>query len=327
MESAKFAENLSIFVEVAQARSFSAVARRKGMVASSIARQIDALEAELKVPLFTRSTRALVTTDAGDLLFERATKILHDLTDARSEVISLEQNVRGLLRVSCLPAFGRRHVVPHLTRLFEKYPELNVELELTERIVDPVVDRTDIVIRVGQQPDSTLIGQRIASHRYAICASPAYLARHGRPIRIQDLVGHRLIDRRHSTSIRGWREFLGPEHASRMTYGFECNDCDSRRLSVLQGLGIALVPDWSIGEDIGAGRVIELTLQDMPPQQDSGIYLLRALPRASAKLRAFSEHLISNIGSPPNWLQAMGCDTGTGIGTSQEESSSRPHTN
>src|ERR1700751_4921621 len=98
MESAKFAENLSIFVEVAQARSFSAVARRKGMVASSVARQIDALENELQVALFTRSTRALVRTDAGNLLFERAVKILHDMTDARSEVTSLEQGVSGLLR-------------------------------------------------------------------------------------------------------------------------------------------------------------------------------------------------------------------------------------
>lgn len=305
MESAKFTENLSIFVEVAQARSFSAVARRKGMVASSIARQIDALEAELQVPLFTRSTRALVTTDAGDLLYERATKILHDLIDARSEVISLEQNVRGTLRVSCLPAFGRRHVVPHLIKLAERYPELAVELELTERIVDPVVDRTDLVIRVGQQPDSTLIGQRIASHRYVICASPAYLAHHGRPASLADLAVHRLIDRRHSTSMRGWREFLGPEHASRMTYGFECNDCDARRLAVLQGLGIALVPDWSIGEDIGAGRVVELALQDLTSPEETGIYLLRALPRANAKLRAFSEHLLQCIGSPPVWLRAM----------------------
>ena len=114
MESVKFAENLAMFVDVAQARSFSAVARRKGLVASSVARQIDALEQDLKVTLFTRSTRALVMTDSGSLLFDRAVKILHDMSVVRSEVVSAEQAVQGLLRVSCVPAFGRRHVVPHL---------------------------------------------------------------------------------------------------------------------------------------------------------------------------------------------------------------------
>src|SRR6188474_1263139 len=87
MESIRFAESLSMFVDVAQARSFSAVARRKGLAASSVARQIDALEQDLNVPLFTRSTRALMLTEAGSLLFERAVKILHDMTDARSEVV------------------------------------------------------------------------------------------------------------------------------------------------------------------------------------------------------------------------------------------------
>src|SRR5215207_4145344 len=100
MESIKFAENLAMFVDVARARSFSAVARRKGLVASSVARQIDALEHDLKVTLFTRSTRALVMTDSGSLLFDRAVKILHDMSVVRSEVVSSEQSVQGLLRVS-----------------------------------------------------------------------------------------------------------------------------------------------------------------------------------------------------------------------------------
>jgi len=128
MESIKFAENLAVFVEVAQAQSFSEVARRRGVVVSSVARQINALETELGVSLFTRSTRALTKTDPGELLFERAVRILHDLTDARSEVTSLEKGVSGLLRVSCLPAFGRHHVLPHLAAFNEKYPLLNIEL-------------------------------------------------------------------------------------------------------------------------------------------------------------------------------------------------------
>src|SRR3546814_6933578 len=90
------------------------------------------------------------------MLLERAVKILHDMTEMRSEVLSLEQNVQGLLRVSCLPAFARRYIVPLLDSLFERYPRLQVDLELTERLVDPVVDRIDAVVRVGHQPDSSL---------------------------------------------------------------------------------------------------------------------------------------------------------------------------
>src|SRR5690606_28287720 len=185
METEKFAEYMSVFVQVAQSNSFSAVARSKGMAASSVSRQIDALEGELGICLFTRSTRALVLTDAGELLLERALKILQDMTDARDELISLEQNVSGVLCVSCLPAFGRRHVVPHLPDLFAKYPKLSVELDLTERTVDPGVDRMDAVLRVGQQPDSSLISQTTASQRYVICASPDYLLAHGPPATVQ----------------------------------------------------------------------------------------------------------------------------------------------
>lgn len=304
MESAKFAENLSMFVEVAQEGSFSAVARRKGLVASSVARQIDALEAELQVTLFTRSTRALVRTDAGNLLYERAVKLLHDLKDVRAEVTSLEQGVSGLLRVSCLPAFGRRHVLPHLGALYRRYPGLNIEIDLTERIVDPVVERMDLVIRVGQQPDSSLVAQRIASQRYVVCASPSYLERYGVPRHANELGRHRLVDRRHSTSMRGWRELLGKDGVQRSSLAIECDDCDGRRLSVLEGLGIALMPDWSVGLDLAKGDLVELTLEGVVRQPPSGVYILRALPRLGAKARAFSDHLTATIGSPPYWQRA-----------------------
>lgn len=302
MESIRFAESLAVFVDVAQACSFSAVARRRGMVASSVARQIDALEQDLKVPLFTRSTRALVMTDAGELLLERAQKILRDMTDARSEVVSLDQRVQGLLRVSCVPAFGRRHVVPHLASLLEKHPELSVELELTERLVDPVLERFDIVIRIGPQPDSSLVGQRIGSQRYIMGAAPSYLARHGRPTHFEDLAKHHLIDRQHSTNARGWRELDGFDWSQPPHFALESDDCDSRRMCAAQGLGIALMPNWAIGEDLAAGRIVELSLEGAPKQPATGIFMLRAAPHASVKVRAFSQHLLDSIGRSASWV-------------------------
>lgn len=303
MKSVKFAENLSMFVDVAQARSFSVVARRQGMVASSVARQIDALEQDLKVALFTRSTRALVMTDAGQLLFDRAVKLLSDMTEVRGEVVSLEQKVQGLLRVSCVPAFGRRHVVPHLGSLFEKHPDLRVELELTERVVDAVLERFDLVIRVGPQPDSSMISQRIGNQRYIVGASPAYLERHGHPTHFDELARHRLIDRQHNTAARGWRELVGHNGLLPAQFAFECDDCDARRLSAAQGLGIALMPNWAIGEDLAAGRLVELELAGLAAQPVSGIFLMRAAPRANSKTRAFTQHLLDSIGRSANWVR------------------------
>lgn len=294
MESDKFAESLAVFVEVARLQNFSAVARRRGIVASSVARQIDALESDLQVALFTRSTRALTMTDAGSLLFERAVKILNDVSEARTEVVSLDKGVHGLLRVSCVPAFGRRHVVPHLGSLFEKHPGLSVELELTERAVDAVVERVDALIRIGEQPDSNLISQRIGSQRYVICASPAYLQQHGVPTRFEELSRHRLVDRQHSTSARGWREIAGSDWNDRAQYAFESDDCDARRLCVAQGLGIGLVPDWAIAEDLSSGRLIELQLAGAPPLKGVPVVLPR--PARSPARRCAHSRSICSIG-------------------------------
>lgn len=292
MESVKFAESLAMFVEVARSRSFSQVARRKGLVASSVARQIDALESDLRVALFTRSTRALKMTDAGHLLFDRALKILSDVSDARSEVVSLDQGVQGLLRVSCVPAFGRRHVVPQLGSLLARHPGLRVELELTERLVDPLVEQVDAVIRIGEPPDSSLVAQRIGSQRYVVCAAPAYLQRHGMPNHFDELADHRLVDRQHSTSMRGWREVAGKAWADRLQIAFQSDDCDARRLCVGQGLGIGLVPDWAIADDLASGRLIELQLAGAPLLKTVPVMLLRPSRTPSAKLRAFTQHLV-----------------------------------
>ncbi len=226
------------------------------------------------------------------------------MADARSEVVSLDGSVQGLLRVSCVPAFGRRHVTPHLASLAERHPALSVELELTERVVDPVLERFDLVIRIGDQPDSSLVCQRIGSQRYIMGASPAYLRRHGRPTRFEDLAQHRLIDRQHSTGARGWRELAGFDWTpGRQQFVLESNDCDARRMCAAQGLGIALMPNWAIGEDLAAGRIVELDLEGAPKPEPSGIYLLRAGQRASVKVRAFTQHLLDSIGRSASWVQ------------------------
>ncbi len=294
-------ELLGVFVETLQAGSFSVVARQRGKAASSISRQIDTLEKELGVPLLIRSTRSIKPTAAGELFFRRALGILDAFADAKSEVTSYENEVQGILQVSCFPTFGRRYVVPCLNRLFEKYPDLHVDLDLTENLVAPTVERQDIAIRFGAQPDSSLVATKLGTQRFVMCASPRYFSRFGLPDSIEALMEHRLIDKRHRSSRLGWREVIESTLAGQARYIMEADDYDVQRLMALGGSGIARLPDWVVGADIQAGLLEELALPDMPSQGTTGIYLLRALFKPSAKIKVFIEEMLSEVESPNVW--------------------------
>lgn len=297
----KLIENLEVFVDTVRGGGFSAVARQRGLVASSVARQIDALESDLGVALFTRSTRSMKPTQAGELLFHRALRILDELADARSEVTSFDQEIQGILQIACLPTFGRRYVLPCLNQLFDRYPALRVELDLTERLTDPTEERQDASIRFGEQPDSNLIATRIATQRYVICAAPGYLTRYGLPLGRDDLYNHRLIDKRHRASALGWREILPAQRLAHTAYSLECDDFEAQRVAALAGSGVARLPDWVVGNDVRDGALRELDIEGIARLPESGIYIVRALPKASAKLRAFTETLQSFVGETPVW--------------------------
>lgn len=298
----RFAEHLSVFVDVVRAGSFSAAARRRNVTPSAIVRQIDALEAGLGTAVFVRSTRALALTDAGRVVFERGQPILDELVDLRAEVLGLDDAVTGILRLACFPTFGKRYVIPVAHALMERHPDFSIELDLTERLADPVLDRLDAVIRIGHLADSTLISSKIASDRRLLVAHPAYLARHGMPAH-EELCEHRLIDKLHGPDLLGWRHVLGrttAELPSSRTV-FRCDDFEALRQAAFRGIGIALLPEWVIGPDVRAGLLQKLPQDVKPPEGDAGIYVLRALPKASTRLATFMTALRAHIGSPPVW--------------------------
>lgn len=303
MQTERFAEYLGVFADVAREGSFSGAARRRGMTPSSIARQIDALEAHLDAALFLRSTRVLSLTDAGQALLVRARRVLDELDDAQQEIASMKGDIGGVLRVACFPTFGKRYVIPVIAEMASCHPGLRVELDLTERMADPVAERLDAVIRIGDLADSTLIATRIATQRRVICASPAYLARMGTPSTPADLDAHRLLDKLHGADLLGWADVLGEAVSHRdPTTAMRCDDFEALRLAALAGLGIAYLPDWVVGDDVRAGTLTVLMPERLEqPSSQTGIHLLRALPQPAAKLRAFIDALKAYIGSPPIW--------------------------
>ena len=262
-----------------------------------------ALEAYLDTPLFLRSTRHLTLTDAGETLLVRARQILDSLVDAQHELASMKGVVTGTIRVACFPTFGKHYVLPIMGELVRQYPDLRLELDLTERLADPVAERLDLVIRIGNMADSTLIGRRIAEQTRVLCASPDYLAKAGVPATLADISSHRLIDKLHGADLLGWADVLG--HQARIANAplvFGCDDFDAMRLAAQEGIGIAYLPDWVVGADIKAGRLCQIFPEwSEQPVASSGIYALRALRHPPARVTVFLDALRAYLGHPYIW--------------------------
>ncbi|MEX1828333.1 LysR family transcriptional regulator [Luteibacter sp. CQ10] len=282
--------------------SFSGAARRRGMQPSSVSRQIDMLESQLGTPLFLRSTRLLTLTDAGEALLVRARRILDELADAHQEIASIGGDIAGVFRLACFPTFGKRYVIPVMTALAKRYPALRFELDLTERLADPVAERLDLVIRIGDLADSALIATRLATQKRVLCAHPSFFDARPLPATPDELAQVCLIDKMHGADLLCWTEVLGhPVGHGGQRAGFACDDFEAMRLAALAGMGVAYLPDWVVGPDINEGTLIEVTLENARPRAEVGIYALRALAKPSATVRLVLDHLKETIGSPPLW--------------------------
>ncbi|WP_025859998.1 LysR family transcriptional regulator [Acetobacter papayae] len=304
MRDPRFAEHLGVFIDVVRQGSFSAAARRRGQTPSAIVRQIDALEYSVGVPLLIRSTRALALTDAGARMLERAQPLLDQLADVHAEVAAFDGAVTGTVRLACFPTFGKRYVIPALEALLVEHPGLHVELDLTERLADPVLERLDAVIRIGHLADSTLIATKLADQTRLLVASQHYLDRYGEPATPDQLHQHRLIDKLHGNDLLGWADILGQRLVERSDIKpvFRCDDFEAMRLAARSGMGIALLPDWVVGPDVNANALTRIRLTNEPWNTHlGGIWLLRALAQPSARLRVIIAALRKTIGIPPTW--------------------------
>ena len=181
---------LTAFHDAARLGSFAAVARARGVAPSSITRQVQAVEAALGVALFHRSTRQLTLTDAGGAYLERTAPLLAELNAAAAEAKDRERGIAGTLRVSASIAFGQAVLVPLLPTLLETYPDLSVDLVLTDQLVDLVNERVDVALRLTEPVGAALIQRKLKDVRFHIVASPDYLEQKGVPQTPKDLSGH-----------------------------------------------------------------------------------------------------------------------------------------
>lgn len=287
---------MRVFQAVVQSGSLSAAARQLGLSAPAVTRQVQALEEELGARLFHRTSRHLSLTEAGELYFRQAEQILAQIEEARDAVANLQAVPRGTLRVHARVLVGQIWIAPALPRFLAANPDLRVDLLLSNAIVDPVERQLDLDIRIGTLADSSLIARRLATSERIVCAAPDYLARRGTPRAPEDLTGQNCLTYRLNLGRPVWRflDRAGALTEVPVTGSLQTDSGPALLAAARAGLGIALLPDWSVLEDLRAGRLIRLfpARRVSHMEFENGIYAVYAeTRRMPTKLRVFLDFL------------------------------------
>lgn len=253
---------LAVLVNAVSAGSISAASRRLGLAPVVASRRLAALERDLGVRLLQRTTRSLALTAEGEALLPHAREILIREAAALEALNPQETGALGLLRLTAPAVLGREIIVPLLPALLAAHPKLRVELQLTERLVDLVSEGLDLAIRIADLRDTDLVARRIGTVRRVICAAPDYLTRRGTPQTRGALAQHDCL------TLVGAAHWLfdtpGGVDRVRVSGRLSCDSIDGLHTACRAGLGVAMLSSWSIGDDLRAGRLVELPLDARP---------------------------------------------------------------
>jgi LysR family transcriptional regulator, regulator for bpeEF and oprC len=291
---------IGVFVRVVESGNFSAVARKLGVGQPAVSKQIAALEAHLGAQLLLRTSRSLTLTEAGRDFYESAVRLIGDLEAAESRVGRGRIAPSGLVRATVAPVFGRLYVAPRLSEFFARYPEVEVELSVTDRLVNLVEEGLDLGIHNGELADSSLIARKIAQTSVVTVATPAYLAAHGEPAVPADLERHDCVIYAPQGAPRVWG-FAGRfgAIAYQPAGRFRTNDAEQIRAAVLADLGVAHTPGWLFAAEIASGAVRPV-LTDYEPAA-LAISAVRPGGRfLASKVRVFIDFLAETFAEEPS---------------------------
>ncbi|MEM1049072.1 MAG: LysR family transcriptional regulator [Pseudomonadota bacterium] len=277
---------LEVFVAVAEAESFAAGARQKGLSAPSATRGINALEERLGARLFTRTTRRVRLTDVGQAYLEDARNILALLNAADDAAAGAATNPVGMLRITCSNEFGRIYVTPVLADFLDTYPDVSADVLMVDRVVNMVEEGFDIAVRIGPLPSSGLAAVRVGSVRRVICGAPGYFEKHGLPQDPSDLQYHRLVAITPVSPSVDWRFGLKMQDIVRINPRLSVSSVAAGIALARQGWGLCRVLSYQIGPDLETGA-LQTILEDHEPEP-LPIHLVHIEGRrAAAKVRSF----------------------------------------
>lgn len=300
----KFQEMQS-FVAVVNAGSFVRAADMLDTSKAAVSRHVAELEQRIGARLLNRTTRKLSLTDDGQGFYERCVEILEAVSAAEADLSARSGEASGRVRVSAPVTFGIQYLAPLWGKFLARHPKVTLDISLSDRTVDLVEEGYDVAIRIAATPHPTLIGRKLASSRAVLCASPAYLKRHGEPRHPHELAAHDVISYSYWSSGDEW-PFEGPQGQVNVTVRSRlyANSGDTCRAAALEHQGIILQPDFLVWEDLRAGRLKEL----MPQYRSAelGIYAVYASRKQlSLKLRYLIDFLAASFRQPA-WLTPAG---------------------
>jgi DNA-binding transcriptional LysR family regulator len=289
-------EGLAIFAKVVELRSFAAAAVELALSKATVSKAVSRLEERLGARLFNRTSRRLALTDAGQKLAERATRLLLDGEAAENETLAQSVAPRGLVRLAVPMTFGVKAVAPILPEFLAEYPDVAVDLHLSDAMVDLIGEGFDAGLRIASLPDSSLIARRLcAMPRYTV-AAPSYLKRHGRPTHPMHLAQHKCLGYAYLSTAGVWHytNAAGEQASVRPAGPLRVNNGEALMPALLAGLGIADLPDFVVGEAIASGAV-EVILKGWK-QTEASVHLVMPPggPRP-ARVEALAEFLAKRL--------------------------------
>jgi DNA-binding transcriptional LysR family regulator len=297
---------MAFFNLLVRAGSFSAAGRLLELTTPAVSKRLALLESRLGVRLLNRSTRRISLTHEGELYVNHARRILAEIEEMEREVSAAVETPRGLLRVNATLGFGRSHIAPLISRFIKAHPEVQVQLQLT---VDPppiAEDGFDVCVQFGEPPEARVIARRLAANRRVLCATPAYLARHGTPKAPRDLVHHNCITIRQGDEAYGlWRLGTGKRAETVKVRGnLSTSDGGIAVGWALDGHGILLRAEWDIARYLRSGRLV--TVLDGYPAPPADIYAVYPQRhQGTARVRALVDFLVAGFaGAAPGELGA-----------------------
>lgn len=287
---------MEAFAKVVDNGGFTDAAKKMGLSKSAVSKHVSSLEARLGARLLNRTTRRVSPTEIGLAYYDKAKQVLVDAIEADAMVSSMQIAPRGSLRLAVTPDFGGNHLSAALGNFLNLYPDVSVDMVLTGRNMDPVADNFDLVIRVGQQQDSSIMAKKLASTRMQIIGSPAYFEKHGVPTRIDDLNQHSLLHYSNQPMGSVWKldSPSGERRTIRASGNLTVNDGHSLLKAAEAGLGIAYLPCFLYHKALEEGRIMPV-LTDLP-EQSQNIYAMYPHGQyTQPKLRAFLDFLAEHF--------------------------------
>ncbi len=278
------------FRTVVETGGFSAAARRLGLSKAAVSKQVAELEAHFGTALLQRTTRRLNATDAGRRYFENCVRLLDEISEVEAEVRNSQAEPSGRLRISAPINFGNEVLGPVISAIAQRYPRLEIQIELSDRFVDLIEEGFDVALRIRTNlPDSSLIVRRVSAITRSVCAAPSYLKRMGTPKTPEDLKNHACLIYTLSTSPFDWKFSAGNKTvAVRVNGSIQSNNGQFLMSFLHAGMGIALLPDFTVGEDVRSGKLKRI-LENYPVEPHDLYLVYPANRHQSPKLRAFMD--------------------------------------